>query len=83
MVFHKHKTHEEADLQLTLQCNTAGFYLLGGRGKLPSNVSAPPPSKKSFREKNLQLFQIKIFFDDDFKESVKITNVQKCNFSQS
>ena len=47
----------------------------GGRGELP------PP--KSFPEKNLKLFQIKIFFDDDFKESVKVTNVQKCNFSQS
>ena len=23
-----------------------------------------------------------IFFDDDFKESVKVTNVQKCDFSQ-
>ena len=40
-----------------------------------------PP--KSFTEKKLQLFQIKIFFDDDFKESVKVTNVQKCDFSQS
>ena len=47
----------------------------GGRGE------ASPP--KSFPEKNLNLFQIKIFFDDDFKESVKVTNVQKCNFSQS
>ena len=41
-----------------------------------------PP--KSFPEKkHLKLFQIKIFFDDDFKESVKVTNVQKCDFSQS
>ena len=24
-----------------------------------------------------------ILFDDDIKESVKATNVQKCNFSQS
>ena len=56
----------------------SGFYLLGGGvgGKLP-------PPKKSFTEKKLQLFQIKIFFDDDFKESVKVTNVQKCDFSQS
>ena len=65
----------------------AGFYLLGGRGKLlPPNVSAsllpPPPQKKSFPEKNLKLFQIKILFDDDFKESVKVTNLQKCDFSQ-
>ena len=43
----------------------------GGGGKLPP-----------FLEKNLKLFQIKISFDDDFKESVKVTNVQKCNFSQ-
>ena len=42
--------------------------------------SLPP---KSFTEKKLQLFQIKIFFDDDFRESVKVTNVQKCDFSQS
>ena len=45
-----------------------------GGGRLPP---------KSFPEKNLKLFQIKIFFDDDFKESVKVTNVQKCDFSQS
>ena len=25
----------------------------------------------------------KDLFDDDFKESVKVTNVQKCDFSQS
>ena len=64
----------------------AGFCLLGGGagggGKLPPNVSASP-LKKSFPEKNLKLFQIKIFFDDDFKESLKVTNVQKCDFSQS
>ena len=45
--------------------------------------SFPPPKKKSSTEKSLQLFQIKIFFEDDFKESVKVTNVQKCDFSQS
>ena len=33
--------------------------------------------------KKIQLFQIKIFFDDDFKESVTVTDVQKCDFSQS
>ena len=61
----------------------AGFYLLGGDGgKLPSNVSASPTPKVLLKKK-LQLFQIKIFFDDDFKESVKVTNVQKCDFSQS
>ena len=42
--------------------------------------SFPP---KVLLNKNLKLFQIKIFFDDDFKESVKVTNVQKCDFSQS
>ena len=62
--------------------------------KLPcfsSNFSQPkasveestPPQKKVFPEKNEKLFQILILFDDDIKESVKATNVQKCNFSQS
>ena len=51
-----------------------GFYLLGGGGKLPP--------QKTFPGKKFKLFQIKISFDDDFKESVKVTNVQKCNFSQ-
>ena len=41
-----------------------------GRGE-----EAPPLQKKVFPEKNLKLFQILIFFDDDIKESVKITNV--------
>ena len=65
--------------------NKARVLSTGGGGEAsPLNVSAsPPPQKKSFTEKNLQLFQIKIFFDDDFKESVKVTNVQKCDFSQS
>ena len=39
--------------------------------------------QKVLLKKNVQLFQIKIFFEDDFKESVKVTNVQKCDFSQS
>ena len=61
-----------------------GFNLLGGGGKFPSQTSQlSPPPKKSFTEKKLQLFQIKIFFDDDFKELVKVTNIQKCDFSQS
>ena len=51
----------------------------GGRGE----ASPPPQKKKFYWKKNLQLFQIKIFFDDDFKGSVKVTNVQKCDFSQS
>ena len=47
----------------------------GAGGKLPP---------KSFPEKKLKLFEIKIFFDGDFKESVKVTtDVQKCDFSQS
>ena len=42
---------------------------------------ASPP--KVLLKKNLQLFQIKIFFDDDFKESVKVTNVQIWDFRKS
>ena len=69
----------EANFELSVQ---TGFYLLGGGGGSfrPKRLSFPP---KSFPEKNLKLFQIKIFFDDDFKESVKVTYVQKCGFSQS
>ena len=59
-------------------CGGQGSIYWEGRGGKLS-----PPPKKSFKKKNLQLFQIKIFFDDDFKESVKVTNVQKCDFSQS
>ena len=68
------------------QFDTAGFFLLERAGEAsPKNISASPPQKKkqSFTEKKLQLFQIKIFFDDYFKESMKVTNVQKCDFSQS
>ena len=54
-----------------------------GAGKLPPQTSQLPPPPKFSWEKNIRLFQIKIFFDDDFKESVKVTNVQKCDFSQS
>ena len=39
---------------------------------------APP---KFFLKKNLKLFQILILFDNDIEESVKTTNVLKCNFS--
>ena len=56
----------------------SGFYLLGGGGGGEASLQNVFLTKK-----NLKLFQIKIFFDDDFKESVKVTNVQKCNFSQS
>ena len=55
------------------QCISTGFYLLGG-GSFPQKVSASP---KKFSWKKLKLFQIKIFFDGDFKESVKVTDVQK------
>ena len=55
----------------------SGFYLLGGGGG--GGGSFPP---KVLLKKHLELFQIKIFFDGDFKESVKVTNVQKCDFSQ-
>ena len=49
-----------------------GFYLLGVGEKLPP--------QKVFPEKKLKIL---ILFDDDIKESVKVTNVQKCDFSQS
>ena len=53
----------------------------GGRGgSFPPQTSQLPP--KNLPEK-IKLFQIKIFFDHEFKESVKVTNVQKCDFSQS
>ena len=60
-----------------LHSATAGFYLMGGGG---AGEASP---QKVLLKKNLQLFQIKIFLDDDFKELVKVTNVQKCDFSQS
>ena len=55
----------------------------GGWGKLPSppNLSASPP--KVFLKKKFKAISNKDLFDDDFKESVKVTNVQKCDFSQS
>ena len=53
----------------------------GGWGKLPLKRLSFP-LKNLFLEKNLKLFQIKISFDDDFKESVKVTKVQKCDSSQ-
>ena len=62
------------------QVTLTGFYLLGGGASTQKPQLSPP---KSFPEKTLRLFQIKIFFDNDFKESVKVTNVQKCDFSQS
>ena len=53
----------------------AGFYLLGG------GEEASPP-KVSLKKKSPAISN-KDLFDDDFKEAVKVTNVQKCDFSQS
>ena len=50
----------------------AGFYPLGG--------SFP---QKGFLKKKFEAISNKDLFDDDFKESVKVTSVQKCDFSQS
>ena len=52
-----------------------------GWGEASPQTSQLPP-QKLLVEKNLKLFQIKISFDDDFKKSAKVTNVQKCDFSQ-
>ena len=59
----------------------SGFYLLWGAGGSfpPKRLSFPP---KSFPEKRFKAISNKDLFDDDFKELVKVTNVQKCNFSQ-
>ena len=71
------RTHHLFLSVITRVLSTGG----SGGGKLrPKRPSFPP---KVFLKKKLKLFQIKIFFDDDFKESVKVTNVQKCDFSQS
>ena len=43
----------------------AGFYILGG-GSLPPKV---------FLKKKIEAISNKDLFDDDFKESVKVTNV--------
>ena len=69
-------------MSFPLTIPNSGFYLLGGGGgeKLPPNVSASPP--KVFLKK-FKAISNKDLFDDDFKESVKVTNVQKCDFSQS
>ena len=59
----------------TEKLSLSGFYLLGGGGE----ASTP----KSFTEKKITAISNKDLFDDDFKESVKVTNVQKCDSSQS
>ena len=43
----------------------------GGEGELPP---------KSFSGKKFEAISNKDLFDDDFKESVKVTGVQKCDF---
>ena len=71
-------------LKISMISHMSGFYLLGrGQEVPPKRLSSPPPKKKVFLEKNQKLFQILILFDDDIKASVKVTDVQKCNFSQS
>ena len=53
----------------------------GGRGKLPlANVSASPPKKTSFPEKKLKAI---LNTDLIIKKSMRVTKVQKCDFSQS
>ena len=55
---------------------SSGFYLLGGGGKLPLQASQlPPPQKKSFPGKKIEAISNKDLFDDNSKESVKVTNV--------
>ena len=71
----KSEYFQETDLAFLSRCACRVLSTGGGGGE------ASP--LKVLLKKNLQLFQIKIFFDDDFKESVKVTNVQKCDFSQS
>ena len=59
----------------------SGFYLpTGGGGEASLQMSQLPPKVFLKKKLKLKLFQIKMFFDDDFKESVKVTNVQKCDF---
>ena len=51
-----------------------------GEASAPQTPQLP---QKSFPPKKIKkLFQLLIWLDDDFKESVKITNTQKCDFSQ-
>ena len=60
----------------------AGFCLLGGGGREAFQPKHFISSPKFFLKK-IKLFQILVLFDDDIKEPVKATNVQKCNFTQS
>ena len=78
------KISHEPYLHMEMPYKQGSIYWAGRGEASPQTSQLPPPPKKSFTEKiNVQLFQIKIFFDNDFKESVKVTNVQKCDFSQS
>ena len=66
------------------KCHLPRVLSTGMGGSFPQTSHLPPPPpEKAFPEKNQTLFQILILFDDNIKESVKATNVQKCNFSQS
>ena len=71
-----------SSLCTTMSTSVSTCTSVSEQGSIYQGGGTFPP--KSFTEKKkLQLFQIKILFDDDFKESVKVTNVQKCDFSQS
>ena len=66
-----------------IQLNQGSIYWEGGR-KLSlqtSKKSFRPPQKKVFLKK-FKAISNKGLFDDDFKESAKVINVQ-CDFSQS
>ena len=71
-----HEELNEEDMSAReIPTSTSRVLSTGGRdgGKLP------PP--KSFTEKKITaFFKIKIFFDNDFKKSVKVTNVQEMRF---
>ena len=79
LIINIYKVSERKDLKIAYSARVPSS--TGERGEAPPKRLSFPT--KSFPEKTLKLFQIKIFFDDDFKESVKVTNVQKCDFSQS
>ena len=55
----------------------------GVGGSFPQTSQLPPPQKKVLLKNKITAISNKDLFDDDFKESVKVTNVQKCDFSQS
>ena len=71
-------------LKISMISHMSGFYLLGGGGGGGASPQMSQlPKKRCFLKKNQKLFQILILFDDDIKASVKVTNVQECDFSQS